>query len=88
MFVPKRFCVNFLSSHVASRDWMTDVKVAEDGFDPASCLDIAKQLVSIYLVGNHILSYPTSGKGKFRKEAGRGVWWWSADVFTSLAPRS
>ena len=46
MFVLQRFSVNFLSSHVASRDWMTDVKVAEDGFDPASCLDIAKQLVS------------------------------------------
>ena len=25
---------------------MTDVKVAEDGFDPATCHDIAKQLVS------------------------------------------
>ena len=56
MFVLKRFKAKFLSSHVASRDWMTDVKVAEDGFDPASCLDIAKQLVSTYLVGNHNLS--------------------------------
>ena len=31
---------------MASRGWMTDVKVAEDGFDPATCHDIAKQLVS------------------------------------------
>ena len=27
---------------------MTDVKVAEDGFDPATCHDIAKQLVSFW----------------------------------------
>ena len=84
MFVLKRFSVNFLSSHVASRDWMTDVKVAEDGFDPASCLDIAKQLVSTYLAGN--FSCTTSGEGKYRKEAGRGAWWRSEDVFTALAP--
>ena len=61
MFVLKRFSVNFLSSHVASRDWMTDVKVAEDGFDPASCLDIAKQLVSTYRSGgkSHLVLYHT-----------------------------
>ena len=51
MFALKRFSVNFLISHVASRDWMTDVKVAEDGFDPATCRDIAKQLVSILDIG-------------------------------------
>ena len=33
-------------SHVAARGWTTDAKVEEDGFDPAHCEDIAKQLVS------------------------------------------
>ena len=42
---------------MASRDWMTDVKVAEDGFDPASCLDIAKQLVSTYISGWKLFLY-------------------------------
>ena len=31
---------------MAARGWTTDVKVEEDGFDPARCSDIAKQLVS------------------------------------------
>ena len=65
---------------------MTDVKVAEDGFDPTSCLDIAKQLVSMSRWIS--LSYPTLGEGKYRTEPGRGVWWWAEDVFTELGRRS
>ena len=35
---------------------MTDVKVAEDGFDPTTCLDIAKQLVSIFDIAKQLVS--------------------------------
>ena len=34
---------------MAARGWTTDAKVEEDGFDPAYCVDIAQQLVSLVL---------------------------------------
>jgi len=32
-------------AHIANRDWENDVEIASDGENPASCADIAKQLV-------------------------------------------